>query len=137
MAIPDDPGGGGSTAPTTDVSSTDLAKAGGAFTQESVTLDKAVMDAVAALAALGEFWGGDENGQKFYHGVGGGKGFLSALTDAVTHIGHIEDGYSLIGAKLATSGGNLDTAQWNTVADLATVVAQDELYTPTTKAKVA
>ncbi|WP_344940788.1 hypothetical protein [Sphaerisporangium flaviroseum] len=123
--------------PVTDVSPASLKKRGDDFLRERDDLAKALKEATTALDALDDFWGGDENGRLFYHGVQGRKGYRAAREEIERHVELIKVCYTRIGENLAVSGANLEAADWSTVGRLARTVYEGDLATPTTKAEVA
>lgn len=119
-----------------DVSPVSLLKRQDDFLNESEVLGTAWKDAMGALAALGDFWGGDEYGRVFHDGAEGRKGYRTAMEEVEQHVGHIKTAYTRIGNDLGLSGANLAAAGWATIGDLARTVFDGELATPATKAEV-
>ncbi|WP_146087519.1 hypothetical protein [Thermomonospora echinospora] len=77
--------------------------------------------AVSALNGLGAFWGGDEAGQAFYTGQGGGGGYQTRSQAIVTEIEAIIDGYEKTALGLQQMSRNTDQANWNVVISLPKV----------------
>ncbi|MFC6083133.1 hypothetical protein [Sphaerisporangium aureirubrum] len=111
-----------------------VAGAGEDFRREHTTLSRALSDAAAALAALGDFWGNDEHGQLFHGGGAGRKGYRDASAEAAEHGGTIATAYARIGDNLERMGTNLQVAEWATIGALAHAVSDAGLAVPVTKA---
>ena len=126
----------GRVTPVTDVSPVDLRRGGNAFIDESEALVRAMKDAMGALSALGDFWGGDEYGHAFYAGANGQKGYRDALLEIERHVGNVDTAYERIGTNLGRSGVNVTAAEWATIGGLAQVVYDGPQATPVTKAEV-
>ncbi|MDH2425075.1 hypothetical protein [Sphaerisporangium sp. TRM90804] len=139
MARPHDVNTGAAAVPgpVTEVSPADLAAREEDFHHERDGLAAALKDAQAALAALGDFWGGDENGILFYGGAEGRKGYRDASAEVVRHAETVATVYTRVGDNLALMGANVRMAEWATIGALAHTVHEGDLAVPTTKAKVA
>ncbi|GLW05025.1 hypothetical protein Misp01_01550 [Microtetraspora sp. NBRC 13810] len=142
MAYPTEPGAGAPYSPVTDVTPADLVSRKDDFHDEKAALDAALTNVANRLASLGAFWGGDEDGVRFYDGDPDdgeqARGYRAAAAEALAHISDLRDAYLLIGHDLVTAGANLAGADWQAVADMIQVMETDQaaIDVPTTKARV-
>ncbi|WP_424535184.1 hypothetical protein ACOZ38_34220 [Sphaerisporangium viridialbum] len=127
-------GGGRSV---TDVSAVGLKRRKGDFHAARDIVGDALAAATAALDALGAFWGGDEDGHKFYEGTAGHKGYEAATSEIRRHVGNIVEGFTRLGDDVDVSGANIQVADFATIEGLMKTVYAGELSVPTTKAEFA
>ncbi|GAA5062446.1 hypothetical protein HNP84_007937 [Thermocatellispora tengchongensis] len=137
MADPDAPGGAsGPRAETpTDVDPRNLVKREQDFYEEHTAVVRAVADAMERLAALGNFWGDDSDGRRFYEGAEGRNGYRAASAAVESHAANLAEAYLRIGNDLVIAGTNIQGANWDTIAQMVRKVDQ-HVETPETDAEV-
>ncbi|MEV0968086.1 hypothetical protein [Microtetraspora glauca] len=119
----------------TNVSATSLKRQAQEFRDQRDALETAFTHAMQSLRSLGNFWGGDDVGQKFA-GTEEGKGYRAAVKEAAEHVAHVRDGYLAIGDNLDAMSVNVDGANWASVVALVTEIHGPEIAVPVTPAEL-
>ena len=108
-----DPGG-----PGLDVSPLGLADLARLFDGQGGDLTDAAIETVKRLTAIGNFWGDDGAGQKFYEGAGGKGGYGAMSTDIAHEVDALAKIYVRIGDRLLVMGKNVALADWDSIPSL-------------------
>ncbi|MBB4936727.1 hypothetical protein FHR32_001032 [Streptosporangium album] len=93
-----------------------------AFDAESTDLTGALIREVNELIAVGDFWGGDEAGMKFYNGDAEVPGYAATAEGIMTETGAIPFFYSGVAARLFCMGATVEAADWASMAEMPWVL---------------
>lgn len=93
-----------------------------AFDTESTDLTGALIKKVNELIAVGDFWGGDEAGTKFYHGDADVPGYAAAAEAVMTEASAVSSFYTGVAARLHTMGRNVEDADWASMAEMPRIL---------------
>ncbi|WP_214411994.1 WXG100 family type VII secretion target [Sphaerisporangium fuscum] len=98
-----------------DITQTGLAALAGLFDGQAADLLEALHEAEEDLADIGDFWGGDSTGRKFYEGDQGGRGYKDVLNDIRGEVMVAAGKYVGIGDRLVLMGRRIqatDQPSW-------------------------
>ncbi|GAA2214829.1 hypothetical protein GCM10009850_102950 [Nonomuraea monospora] len=92
-----------------------------AFEIEQSDLRGFVAAAAEDLNAIGDFWGGTQEGTTFLKGQGGGSGYEAVTGQIIAAVDVLLDAHLEIAARLRLMAGNVQVADW---AGLAAILSK-------------
>jgi uncharacterized protein YukE len=98
-----------------------LRSAATAFETEQSDLRKFVAAAAEDLNAIGDFWGGTQEGTTFMKGQGGGSGYEAVTGQIIEGIDVLLDAHHEIAQRLRLMADNVQVADW---AGLAVILSK-------------
>ncbi|OUC79126.1 hypothetical protein CA984_42980 [Streptosporangium minutum] len=93
-----------------------------AFRIESTDLTGALVKEVNELIAVGDFWGGDEAGAKFYNGDAEVLGYAATAEAVMTEASAISSFYTGVAARIHDMGRNVEAADWASIAEMPRIL---------------
>lgn len=106
-----------------DVSPQGLAGLARRFDVQGSELVEVLRDAARRLDAIGDFWGHDSAGRKFYEAEGGRGGYGNTSADIAHEVRALAITYAGIGDHLVIMGRNVAAADWASIPSLPGVPA--------------
>ncbi|MER5320443.1 hypothetical protein [Streptosporangium roseum] len=92
-----------------------------AFDTEGGELGRALVAKMNELLAVGNFWGDDSTGAKFYNGDADLPGYASMVEGVATEASAISLFYVQVGDRLHDMGRNVEVAEWRTIGEMPRV----------------
>ena len=75
------------------------------------------------LSDIGDFWGGDDIGTKFYNGADGQPGYEAASAQVLAGVGALADFYKDVAQGLRGMADRTDDVEWeNTIRALSAIL---------------
>lgn len=93
-----------------------------AFHIEGGDLTGALIKEVNELIAVGDFWGGDEAGMKFYDGDAEVPGYAATAEAVMTESSAISFFYTGVATRLHDMGRNVEAADWAGIAEMPRIL---------------
>jgi uncharacterized protein YukE len=90
---------------------------------ESKEIAAKLATAKRALSDIGNFWGGDDIGTKFYNGADGQPGYEAASAQVLAGVGALADFYKGVAHGLRSVADRTDDTEWeNTIRALSAIL---------------
>ncbi|MDN3351814.1 LysM peptidoglycan-binding domain-containing protein [Actinomadura sp. DC4] len=106
--------------PTTEVHPAYIRSVAGGLDEESATITAKILAAEQRLSEIGNFWGNDDVGTKFYRGADGKPGYQTVSTETETAVGAFGQFYKNVADRLRAMADRHDVTEWeNTIQVLS------------------
>lgn len=111
--------------PTTEIYPAYIRSVAGGIDEESTTVAAKLRSAQERLSEIGNFWGGDSIGTKFYRGSDGKPGYETASAETEKAVGAFGKFYKNVADRLRAMADRHDVTEWENTIQVLSVALKD------------